>query len=200
MFRALSVIYPDYKWLPWKFPTVPRNFWVDIKNQKWFIEWAAQELKIKEMSDWYNVSFKQIIDAGGGILLVKNRSLPHLLFRVYPESYWKFSDFVQNVDIWKDEDLATYFVNWLQNRPESDVYDVNKVIKSSGISRNYPLAVKLRNAFPRMNWAAEHVPKTDREPVRETKPNQEERSKSSQHQSFVRVVENQYPHGFLCEQ
>jgi hypothetical protein len=54
----LSSIYPENEWLPWKFSRCPSTFWDDLKNQRKFMEWAANELKIKEMRDWYNVSFK----------------------------------------------------------------------------------------------------------------------------------------------
>jgi hypothetical protein len=52
----LSKLYPEYDWLPWKFAICPRNFWDDIENQRKFMDWAAKELKVKDMSDWYNVS------------------------------------------------------------------------------------------------------------------------------------------------
>jgi hypothetical protein len=49
-------VYPDYNWLPWKFGKCPANYWDDVKNQRKFMDWAAKELNIKDMSDWYNVS------------------------------------------------------------------------------------------------------------------------------------------------
>jgi hypothetical protein len=54
----LANVYPDYNWLPWKFNTYPKTFWDDVKNQRKFMEWAANELKIKGMSNWYDVTFK----------------------------------------------------------------------------------------------------------------------------------------------
>jgi hypothetical protein len=56
--QILSAVYPDYEWLPWKFTKCPRNYWDHEKNKRKFIDWVSKELKIKEMSDWYNVSFK----------------------------------------------------------------------------------------------------------------------------------------------
>ena len=56
----LSKLYPEYNWLPWKFENGPKNFWGDVKNQRKFMEWAGKELKIKEMSDWYNVTIHVI--------------------------------------------------------------------------------------------------------------------------------------------
>ena len=56
--QLLAAQYPEYEWLPWKFSLSPKNFWEDEKNQKWFLEWAGKELKIKEMSDWYQINAK----------------------------------------------------------------------------------------------------------------------------------------------
>ena len=52
----LCSLYPEYDWLPWKFVNCPRNVWTVEKNQRKFMEWAGNELKIKEMGDWYKVS------------------------------------------------------------------------------------------------------------------------------------------------
>jgi hypothetical protein len=55
----LSSIYPEYEWLPWKFAVVsPRNYWEDIRNRRKFTDWAAKELNVKKMSDWYKVTTK----------------------------------------------------------------------------------------------------------------------------------------------
>jgi hypothetical protein len=61
-FLLLSNVYPDYHWLPWKFTAVPPNYWNDKKNIRIFLDWAAKQLKVKEMSDWYNVTYKVTID------------------------------------------------------------------------------------------------------------------------------------------
>jgi hypothetical protein len=51
----LSAVYPEYNWLPWKFDRLPRNFWNEIANHRKFLDWAANELEIKEFSDWYKI-------------------------------------------------------------------------------------------------------------------------------------------------
>ena len=58
LYKVLSVVYPEYEWLPWKFSNCPRNFWDDEKNQRKFMDWVGKELKIKDMSDWYKVSYR----------------------------------------------------------------------------------------------------------------------------------------------
>jgi hypothetical protein len=54
----LSEVYPDIDWLPWKFEKCPHNYWNSLKNQRQFMDWAGKELKVKEMSDWYKVTYK----------------------------------------------------------------------------------------------------------------------------------------------
>ena len=54
----ISAVYPEYNWLPWKFDKIQSKYWEDINNQKKFMDWVGNELKIKEMSDWYNVSYR----------------------------------------------------------------------------------------------------------------------------------------------
>ena len=54
----LQRIYPEYPWLPWKFPACPRNYWDNLDNQRKFMDWAGKQLKINEMSDWYKITYK----------------------------------------------------------------------------------------------------------------------------------------------
>ena len=57
-YALLSNAYPDYDWLPWKFEQCPRNYWNDIKNVRKFMEWAATQLNVQELSDWYNITYR----------------------------------------------------------------------------------------------------------------------------------------------
>ena len=52
----LMEVYPEYNWLPWKFVQCPKNYWNDIENVRKYMNWAAIQLNVKDMSDWYNVS------------------------------------------------------------------------------------------------------------------------------------------------
>jgi hypothetical protein len=57
-FLLLSTVYPEYGWLPWKFDKHPTNFWENVNNQRKYLDWAGNELGIKDMSDWYKVSLE----------------------------------------------------------------------------------------------------------------------------------------------
>jgi hypothetical protein len=51
-------VFPEYNLLPWKFAVCPSNFWNKTENQRKFMSWAAEQLNIKEPSDWYSISLK----------------------------------------------------------------------------------------------------------------------------------------------
>lgn len=55
----LKEVYPDFDWFPWKFSSTPANFLLSSdKNKKLFMDWAGNQLEIKQLSDWYNVNLK----------------------------------------------------------------------------------------------------------------------------------------------
>ncbi len=51
-------MFPDYKWMEWKFGQCPRGFWQVSNNRKRFLDWAAIELKVTQPSDWYKITQK----------------------------------------------------------------------------------------------------------------------------------------------
>jgi hypothetical protein len=145
----LEKVYPDYEWLPWKFDYSPRHLWEEPNQQRKFMEWAGKQLKIKEMSDWYNVSLKvieffifqveiqqEIVDLGGGNLLQKYYKSPsQLLSGVFPDYEWlpwKFIHCPQNY--WEDEKNQRKFLDWAAKQLSiKDMQDWYKVQVSVNI-------------------------------------------------------------------
>jgi hypothetical protein len=139
----LKSVYPEYDWLPWKFDKTPTFYWDDVKNQRKFLDWAAKELDIKEMGDWYKVTqkvrkiqeqlptFQDFAKIGGTSLLTGkyNNSPSLLLSTVYPEYDWlpwKFGRCPQH--FWDDVNNQRKFMEWttkeLQIKEMSDWYKV----------------------------------------------------------------------------
>ena len=55
----VQAVYPEYNWIPWKFQRIPLNYWNNsIENQRKYFDSLAQQLGLKEMSDWYKVHRK----------------------------------------------------------------------------------------------------------------------------------------------
>lgn len=95
---------------------------------------------------------QQVIELGGGSLIVKKHSLGQLLSVVYPEFKWNKDSFVQSNDIWNDEHLANYFVDYLKKQQENEVVYVNKVLKEMEYSANSILQQALKKEFPKYSW------------------------------------------------
>jgi hypothetical protein len=55
LYSLLCATKVQYKWLPWKFVKVPVHFFEDMRHRREFMDWAGEELGIKNFSDWYQV-------------------------------------------------------------------------------------------------------------------------------------------------
>ena len=88
---------------------------------------------------------------GGGALLVKNHTLANLLSRVYSDFHWE-NPLSQHTDIWKDENCAGYFVEWLKKQPETEIFYSHKVVEEMGYKQSFPLVQMLKTSFPKYNF------------------------------------------------
>ena len=68
----------------------PDHAWTKDVNSKQFVENVAKELKIKEFSDWYNVTKEDILRFSGGESVIKSYkgSLFRLFSTIFPEYPW----------------------------------------------------------------------------------------------------------------
>ena len=56
--NLIKSVYPNYKWLPWKFTQTYKGYWNNENNIKEYMNWLSEKLNIKTMEDWYKVSFE----------------------------------------------------------------------------------------------------------------------------------------------
>ena len=61
---VLSSVYPEKEWYNWKFAVAPRDTWEDDGSQRKFFDWAANELGLKDLSGWYSVKRRVILQGG----------------------------------------------------------------------------------------------------------------------------------------
>jgi len=54
----LSSVYSKHEWLPWRFRSIPRNFWEEVNNARAFLDWVAKDLKLNDLEGWYNVNYR----------------------------------------------------------------------------------------------------------------------------------------------
>lgn len=69
LIRALQDVYPEHEWLPWKFIQSPRSFFGVQENRLAFFTWAAKQLEVRELADWYNITPSQLAPMGGDGLI-----------------------------------------------------------------------------------------------------------------------------------
>ena len=71
------------------FSTLPRGYWKDTLNQRYFFDSLATKLHIKEQSDWYSIETKDVMSHGAKPILAHyNQSLVKALMSVYPDYNW----------------------------------------------------------------------------------------------------------------
>ena len=54
----LASVYENYRWIPWKFNSVPDGYWDDQENRRWYLKWLGKKLGIKHWSDWHHVKME----------------------------------------------------------------------------------------------------------------------------------------------
>jgi hypothetical protein len=114
--RAVTTLYPEHKWIPWKFNSVPNRFWDDAQNQKAFLEWLSLEKGITSMEDWYKLNTHDFRRAGGGGLLFHkfHDSISELLKHHYPGHLWlewKFQSVPRS--FWASQGNRRKFLDWV---------------------------------------------------------------------------------------
>src|SRR5690606_24628536 len=55
-YKALSEIYPDHPWLPWKFQKLSTGYFNKIENRYRYMEWLSQELSMDHPDRWYSIN------------------------------------------------------------------------------------------------------------------------------------------------
>lgn len=91
LLKALKEIYPDEKW-PDEVK-IPQRYWESMENQIELIKSVEEKLGIEVWSDWYDISAKQFVEAGGQrakSLLghIYQYSLRKMITTIYPEFPW----------------------------------------------------------------------------------------------------------------
>jgi hypothetical protein len=95
--KLLKAVYPDYKWLPWKFSS--KNAWKNENNIREFFDYAGKQLGVNSFDDWYKVSrkvccvcyYSQNVKDLAELGYKYNEDLAHALSIAYPEHKWTFN-------------------------------------------------------------------------------------------------------------
>ena len=72
------------------FNRTPKNYWLNIENQRKYFNWLSNQLNIKSNEDWYNIKLEQINSFYGSSLIQNyyDGSLYSALKSIYPNYEW----------------------------------------------------------------------------------------------------------------
>ncbi len=83
LYQALTTVYPEYDFHPWRFIRTPRRFWIDPNNQRLFLDYLKQQCKIETVEDWLKISHNELRKHGGSPLLNQYESIAHAVNQIY---------------------------------------------------------------------------------------------------------------------
>ena len=165
--KALQTLYPEVNWLDWNFEKVRSGFWKDLSNCRMFLDWLGQQLGVKSMDDWYNITKDTMIQKGAGSLLRKYDSSPaKMLTSVYKEHdwmIWKFSKV--NIRSWENPQIQRQYLDWLAKgmffESSKDWYRVSltEISKKASLTlfKKYGKAQVLPKVYPEEQWDMEKL-------------------------------------------
>lgn len=144
--NALSICYPEYNWMHWKFSKVPQGFWSNIENQKIFFKWISsiqtadysqQHLSTEDKEQlFYYLSQKEVHDHGASSLLKHQfgGSIRRAITSLFPEVNWKMWKFGNAPSgFWKDIKNQRRYLDWLSDELGIQSYEKWYFISSSNL-------------------------------------------------------------------
>jgi len=86
--RALAELLPEHHWLPWRFSSTARSWWVSPANRRRYLRWLASALHLRSPDDWYRVRVRDLHRFPGsrGLLSYYHGSLQAALVDLWPRS------------------------------------------------------------------------------------------------------------------
>jgi len=114
--NAVSELYSEYDFLPWKFKATPQGFWGNEQNHHRFMDWLGSHLGFSEPEDWYQVTkYDFHVNGGGSLLAHRYRDSPTRILKWYfPEYDWKIWFFKQTTkNYWAQRQNTLNYLKWL---------------------------------------------------------------------------------------
>lgn len=109
--------FPSHKWLPWHFVRVRSSYWTDSAKRREFFDWAAAQLPIVRMEDWYNVTSTNFRNLGGAGLLATmyGDSVAQAIMDAFPNHSWQFWRFKKvPIGIWSQIERQKEFMEYVK--------------------------------------------------------------------------------------
>lgn len=165
--NAVKSVYPDHEWLPWRFTTVARDFWSQPSNVSAFFAWAATQLGITTMDQWYDVTHTKLSQLGAAGLLANyhKNSVISALKQAFPGHQWlEWRSKSVPRNFWSSETNQKRFLAWImstqgQHDEDLDVFyqlSLEQLIQLGGKRllqiHNYSIVQMTAHLYPKHDW------------------------------------------------
>jgi len=90
----LKKVYPQYKWLPWKFKALPKITYRDQAVVREALEYIEAKCEITKPEDWYRISRAQLLELGVESIISQNGGLYEVLKVSRPNFAWAEENFI----------------------------------------------------------------------------------------------------------
>lgn len=139
----LQQAYPEHKWFTFKFTRVPVGFWTTRENRLDFMRWLQDQLSIKDMKDWNQLTADHLMKYGGSRMLsLFGNSVYSLLKDTFPTHYWdrdNWSSKRSTVTIDTAEQI-TDLIRYLESKMKIKALDDWYHVSVQKIDRHIPMA------------------------------------------------------------
>lgn len=157
LINAVLSIYKHFDFKIWKFKHLPSSALTDARFHRFFFESIAQDLKLKNWTDWYSVNIQDIIARGGETLLHRYYYSPiAALSTLFPEYSWEFSKFNASLNTHRKlfDDIGKKIgVKSLDDWYNFAAFDIASLGAENSLKIfGGSLSTTLKNVYPEHNW------------------------------------------------
>jgi hypothetical protein len=160
----LKEVFPQHKWLEWKFTQTTQGFWNKLENHILYVNYLSETLNYTKKEDFYNLTNQIISDNYGGGLLMKYNGSPFLfLKKIFPEYNWLGWKFQTTPYHFWNSETEKQYVNWLGEKCGykniDDWYKISRKILIDNHGGGYILkkykgspSLFIKTMFPEKKW------------------------------------------------
>ena len=159
----INLFEKNYNWLPWKFTVTPKGYFNEEGNRTKYMKWLSEELNINKYDDWYNVTYNDIVNKHGKMIIEYYGTYTDLIIKSNPNYNWlpwKFKTITNGY--FDDKENQNKYINWLSKELNINKYEdwynvtykdfVNNNGKSLLAIYNHSHIKLITSLFPDYNW------------------------------------------------
>jgi len=139
-FELLKFAYPEIDWIPWRFQSVPRDYWSEPKHHRFYAEWLGKVLGYRKLEDWYQIAVDDFKNhSGDGLLVLHYNGSPiQFVSEMFPEKDWLPWLFpAVPGDHWGTPENQRKFLEWVLDQERLETVKSDIVLLTDRVIKQY---------------------------------------------------------------